>query len=85
MADDYAALIASSIILINAYKIARPAIDELMDASPDEGLARSITSAASSVPGVLQIEKTYIRKTGSAYLSGYSRSGSGYPYGSRWP
>lgn len=67
-ADDYAALIASSIILINAYKIARPAIDELMDASADEEMIREIRELACSVGGVIEIEKTYIRKTGSSFL-----------------
>jgi len=67
-ADDYAALIASSIILINAYKIAKPAIDELMDASADERMIESIRKLAGSVNGVIEIEKTYIRKTGSSFL-----------------
>jgi cation diffusion facilitator family transporter len=67
-ADDYAALIASSIILINAYLIAKPAIDELMDASADEKVVNDIRELAGSVQGVIQIEKTYIRKTGSSFL-----------------
>jgi cation diffusion facilitator family transporter len=68
VADDYAALLASGIILINAYKIARPAIDELMDASPDEAFIQGIRSSAALVDGVVGIEKTYVRKTGSSYL-----------------
>jgi cation diffusion facilitator family transporter len=67
-ADDYAALIASSIILINAYLIARPAIDELMDASADEAMVQDVKRLACSVEGVIEIEKTHIRKTGSAFL-----------------
>lgn len=67
-ADDYAALVASAIILINAYLIARPAIDELMDASVDEKLVEDIRQMACSVDGVIEIEKTYIRKSGSAFL-----------------
>lgn len=67
-ADDYAALIASSIILINAYKIARPAIDELMDASADEAMIGHIRNLACTVEGVIEIEKTHMRKTGSAFL-----------------
>jgi len=67
-ADDYAALIASTIILINAYLIARPAIDDLMDASPDEKMVDNIKQLASSVDGVIEIEKTYIRKSGSTFL-----------------
>lgn len=67
-ADDYAALIASSIILINAYLIARPAIDELMDASADENMIVEIKKSACSVDGVIEIEKTFVRKTGSSFL-----------------
>lgn len=67
-ADDYAALIASSIILINAYLIARPAIDELMDASADENMIVEIKKLACSVDGVIEIEKTFVRKTGSSFL-----------------
>jgi cation diffusion facilitator family transporter len=67
VADDYAALVASGIILINAYIVARPAIDELMDASPNEKIIEEIKSVASSVKGVIEIEKTYVRKTGSVY------------------
>ncbi|MBD0285676.1 MAG: cation transporter [Flavisolibacter sp.] len=68
VADDYAALIASAIILINAYTIARPAIDELMDASPDDEIIESIKKIALSVDHVIDIEKTYVRKTGSLYF-----------------
>lgn len=67
VADDCAALVASGIILINAYKIARPAIDELMDTSPNEQIIGEIKSVAKSVKGVIEIEKTYARKTGSVY------------------
>lgn len=67
-ADDYAALIASAIILINAYLIAKPAIDELMDASVDESMIRDVRKFAGGVEGVIEIEKTYVRKTGSSFL-----------------
>lgn len=67
-ADDYAALVASSIVLINAYLIAKPAIDELMDASPNEKIIEEIKSIALSVDGVVDIEKTFVRKTGSSYF-----------------
>lgn len=68
IADDYAALIASCIILVNAYKIARPAIDDLMDASADEQLVVEIRLRAGEVQGVIDTEKTFIRKTGRFFL-----------------
>ncbi|MBD0297381.1 MAG: cation-efflux pump, partial [Flavisolibacter sp.] len=51
-----------------AYTIARPAIDELMDASPDDEIIESIKKIALSVYHVIDIEKTYVRKTGSLYF-----------------
>jgi len=67
-ADDFAALTASAIILINGYRIARPAIDELMDASPDEDILAAIRIAALAASGVLDIEKLLVRKTGGGYF-----------------
>jgi divalent metal cation (Fe/Co/Zn/Cd) transporter len=43
--------------LINAYKIARSAIDELMDAAPDNQFTEQIKSLAVKIQGVMAIEK----------------------------
>ena len=67
VADDYAALVGSVIILINAYKIARPAVDDLMDASPDDEVINHIRAMALRVGNVKGLEKSFIRKTGSVY------------------
>lgn len=63
-ADDWAALLAAVIILINAYMIARPAIGELLDEELDPALTASIKEAVMAVAGVIFVEKCHTRKMG---------------------
>src|SRR6266480_2201471 len=56
-ADDWAALVACVLIAWNGYRLARPAFFEIMDTAPREKFIRSISRAARSVPGVVEIEK----------------------------
>lgn len=67
MADDWAALLASTIVLYNGIKIIRPALAELMDQSPEETVFRAVESAAREVVGVLATEKLRIRRSGTKY------------------
>ncbi len=67
-ADDWAALLASLIILYNAARIIRPALAELMDQSPAEDVFHQIEAAARSVAGVLATEKLRVRTSGPRYL-----------------
>lgn len=64
VADDWAALLAGVIIIINAYLIARPAIGELLDEELEPQLNEQVKKLAAEVPGVEFIEKCYIRKMG---------------------
>ena len=66
-ADDWAALLASVIILLNGGRIIREALADLMDQSPPEGVFREIESAARSVSGVRATEKLRIRRSGPRY------------------
>jgi cation diffusion facilitator family transporter len=66
-ADDWAALLASAFIAWNGSRLLRPAIDELMDASPSEDMQKEITEIALSCDGVLAVEKVLARKTGLSY------------------
>jgi cation diffusion facilitator family transporter len=63
-ADDWAALVASGVILANAVRLLRPAVWDLMDRTPRDGTADRITVAARSVPGVLATEKLKVRRSG---------------------
>ena len=63
-ADDWAALLACAVILFNGYRIFRAALNEIMDAAAPDPLQKQIRELASSVPGVVRIEKCRTRKSG---------------------
>lgn len=66
-ADDYAALAASAVIAWNGWRLLRPALDELMDASPSPEVVDHIRRVAGTVAGVADIEKCLVRKMGYHY------------------
>jgi cation diffusion facilitator family transporter len=66
-ADDWAALFAAGIIIINAFNIVRPAFNEVMDAAPSAEIISSIKQTASSVPHVVGLDKCLVRKMGFVY------------------
>lgn len=66
-ADDWAALVASAIILYNGITILRPALADLMDRAPDAPVLERVARAAAAVPGVLAVEKLAVRKAGLVY------------------
>ncbi|HUD83223.1 MAG TPA: cation transporter dimerization domain-containing protein, partial [Candidatus Saccharimonadales bacterium] len=63
-----AAILAGLIIVWNAWQLLRPALNELMDASPNAALIVKIKSTASKVPGVNAVEKCIVRKAGFQYF-----------------
>jgi len=67
-ADDFAALIAAAIIAWNGLRLVGPALNELMDASPDNTLTDRVRVEAAANPGVIGIEKCLIRKMGGRYF-----------------
>ena len=67
-ADDWAALIASMLILYNSYMIFRPALGEIMDENLYEDMKNEVREIAIHVPGVIATEKCLIRKTGMYFL-----------------
>jgi cation diffusion facilitator family transporter len=66
-ADDWAALVACALIAANGIRLARPAFYEIMDTAPGGKIVRSIRAIASSVSGVLEVEKCRARKMGLDY------------------
>ena len=66
-ADDWAALLASGIILYNAYLILRPALGEIMDEHVYDDMVNEIRKISKKEPGVIETEKCFIRKTGMTY------------------
>ncbi len=67
-ADDWTALIASIIIVYNAWLIFRPAFGEVMDEAPTGNWPNDIAAIANAVPGVIRIEKCVARKMGFDYF-----------------
>lgn len=66
-ADDWAALFACAVIGANGIRLAVPAFHEIMDTAPAGKIVGSILAVASSVPGVVEVEKCYARKMGLDY------------------
>ena len=66
-ADDWAALFASGFILYNAYLILRPALGEIMDEHLYDDFITQIREVSHNVPGVIETEKCFVRKTGMTF------------------
>lgn len=67
-ADDAAAIVAAAIIAFNGWRQLRPALDELMDASPNREVIEQIRLTAAALPGVVRVEKCFVRKVGHRYF-----------------
>src|SRR6267378_7153299 len=63
-ADDWAALFACAVIAANGIRLLIPAFREIMDTAPRGKIVRAICGVASSVPGVVEVEKCRARKMG---------------------
>lgn len=66
-ADDWAALLASGVIVYNAWNLLWPAVKELGDAAPAVRLVDEIRPIATNVDGVIDVEKCFVRKMGFDY------------------
>jgi cation diffusion facilitator family transporter len=63
-ADEVAAIVAAAIIVWNAWRLLRPALNELMDRIPSRELIENIRTVAETVKGVDRVEKCLVRKMG---------------------
>jgi len=66
-ADDWAALFACALIAANGYRLLRPALYEILDTAPRGEIVDVVRDAARSVPGVIDLEKLFIRKMGLSF------------------
>lgn len=66
-ADEWAALVACGVIGYNGVVLLRPAIHDLMDRMPSADVIEPVRRAAEGVPGVLAVEKLWVRKAGMSY------------------
>ena len=67
-ADDWAALLASAVIFANGIGIMRRAATQLLDSRPDEAVLQQVKAAARGVPGVVDVEKLWVRQSGTVYF-----------------
>lgn len=63
-ADDWAALVASAVILWNGLRLLRPALADLMDRAAEPAVVERIAGAAAAVPEVAAVETLKVRKSG---------------------
>jgi len=66
-ADDWAALFACCVIAANGVRLLRPALYEIMDTAPRGEIVDRVRNAAAAVPGVIEIEKSFVRKMGLSF------------------
>jgi cation diffusion facilitator family transporter len=67
-ADELAALVVVVIILRGGVNLLRGSVHELMDAQAEPAYLDRVRTAAARAPGVLGVEKLWVRKTGIEYL-----------------
>jgi cation diffusion facilitator family transporter len=67
-ADNMAAVIAAGVIAWNAWRILRPALNELMDAEVGAEVVKQIAREAAAVEEVADVEQCRVRKTGYRLL-----------------
>ncbi len=67
-ADDWAALLASGVIVYNSWLIFRPALGEILDEHLYDEMIAQIREIAQTVQGVIDTEKCHVRKTGMTYF-----------------
>jgi cation diffusion facilitator family transporter len=66
-ADDWAALFACGVIATNGWRLLFPALREMLDTAPRGEIVSKIQEAASSVEGVMNVEKCLVRKMGISF------------------
>lgn len=66
-ADNWAALAGAAVIVLNALRLMRGPLRELMDTRPREVVDQA-RAVAATVPGVWEVEKVLARKSGLKYL-----------------
>ena len=66
-ADHYGGAAVGVIVILTGLRVLRDASLELMDTMPQSEMIAHVRAAATAVPGVLAIDKSYARKTGFKY------------------
>jgi len=67
-ADDWAALCAAPVICYNAWRQIQAPMAEILDTAPPPEIEQQVREAAATVPGVVGLEKCFVRKVGFRYF-----------------
>ncbi len=67
VADNYAAIFACVIIALTGIRLCGPALSEILDTAPRGDVAEVVQNAARSIPGVVALDKCFLRKMGTRY------------------
>ena len=65
--DDWAALFASPVILFSAWRQLQAPLAEILDTAPPPEIEQHVRQVAEFVPGVVGLEKCFVRKVGFRY------------------
>ncbi len=76
-ADDYGAIAASVLIVINGIRMLKYSLSEIMDEAPSAEMRIKIIDIVESIPGVKYVDDVKIRKSGLYYLVDLSIQVSG--------
>lgn len=68
-ADNVAALFAAGLIAWSGWRLLRPALEDLMDTVPEPAVTAAIHETAAAVPGVRDVEKVLLRRSGWQLLA----------------
>jgi cation diffusion facilitator family transporter len=66
-ADDWGALVAATVVVLNSIRALQPALADLMDAAPGGGVVQRVQQAAAAVHGVELVEQVKVRRSGLGY------------------
>jgi cation diffusion facilitator family transporter len=66
-ADHLGGMLIGLIVMVLSIRVVRRTVDFLTDTMPDDNLMRQIRSVAATVPGAMEVEKCWARRTGLKY------------------
>src|SRR5437763_8963019 len=66
-ADNWAAIFVCLVIASIGVRLLRPAVYDLLDTAPRGAIVHRVRESAASVPGVVEIDKSFIRKMGLSF------------------
>jgi cation diffusion facilitator family transporter len=66
-ADHYGGFVVGIVVIVTGVRVLRDASLELIDTMPDQAMMARLRATVVAVPGVLDVDKAYARKTGLQY------------------